>query len=82
MRIRTGLLDLFANGYESAVIDLNCEIADYVLAKKSLKKDVEKIWKDKRIYVVPHKTYHQQFFLLKGLNGKVIEVPDNAILLY
>jgi ribonuclease G len=82
MRIRTGLLDLFADGYETAIIDLNIEIADYILAKKLLQKDVDKIWKGKRIYVIPHKTYHQHFFLIKGDNERVIELPDNAVLLY
>ena len=82
MRIRTGLLDLFADGYDTAIVDLNVEIADYILAKNILKKDVERVWKDKRIYIIPHKTYHQQFFLIKGDNGKVVEVPDSAVLLY
>ncbi len=82
MRIRTGLLDLFSEGYETAIVDLNVEIFDYILAKGLLKKDVEKVWQGKRIYVIPHKTYHQQFFLIKGDNGKVIEVPDSAVLLY
>ena len=82
MRIRTGLLDLFADGYDTAIVDLNVEIADYILTKGLLKKDVEKVWKDKRIYIIPHKTYHQQFFLIKGDNGNVVEVPDSAVLLY
>ena len=82
MRVRTGLLDLFADGYDTAIVDINVEIADYILAKKLLKKDVERIWADKRIYIIPHKTYHQQFFLIKGDNGRVVDVPDNAILLY
>ena len=42
----------------------------------------EKIWKGKRIYIIAHKTYHQQFFLIKGDNNKVVEVPDTATLLY
>ena len=82
MKIRTSLLDLFADGYDTAILDLNVEIADYILSKGILKKDVEKIWKEKRIYIIPHKTYHQQFFLIKGDNGKVVEVPDTATLLY
>ena len=82
MRIRTGLLDLFANGYDNAVIDLNVDIAEYIFAKRRLKSDVEKIWKDKRIYLIPHRTYHRQFFLIKGDNGAVIEVPEQARLLF
>lgn len=82
MRIRTGLLDLFADGYETAIVDLNVEIADFILAKKILQKDIDKIWKNKRIYVIPHKTYHQRFFIIKGSNERAVEVPDNAVLLY
>ncbi len=82
MKIRTGLLDVFGEGYESATVDLNVEIADYILKKGLLKKDVEKIWGEKRIYIIPHKTYHQQFFLIKGSNDKILELPDKAVLLY
>lgn len=81
MRIRTELFDIFVNGYNNAKIDLNAEIADYVLAKKALKADVEKIWPNKRVYLIPHKTYHQQFFIVKGDNAEAMDVPDKALLL-
>ncbi len=82
MKIRTKLLDIFHNDYKSAIIDLNFEICDYILQKGALKKDIEKFWQNKRIYLIPHKTYHQEFFLIKGDNGDVLDLPDNAILLY
>ena len=82
MRIRTELLDLFADGYDNAVIDLNAEIADYILTKNLLKKDLEKIYKNKRVYLIPHKTYHQHVFHIKGDNNKAMVVSDKAILLY
>ena len=47
-----------------------------------LKNDIEKIWTNKRIYVIPHKTYHRQFFLMKGDNDFAMNVPDKAKLLY
>ena len=82
MKIRTDLLDLFADGYESAIIDLNVDIAEYIVSKRALKKDVEKIYKGKRIYIIPHKTYHQHFYIIKGDNNKVLDVPEKAILIY
>ena len=82
MKIRTALLDLFADGYKNATIDLNVEIADYILSKKVLKKDVEKIYAGKRIYIIPHKTYHQHFFLVKGDDSDAMDIPDKAVLLY
>ena len=82
MRIRTGLLDLFADGYNNAIIDLNADICDFILSTKALRGDVEKIWKGKRVYMIPHRTYHQHFFLIKGDNSKVIDLPEKAVLLY
>ncbi|MBQ7642419.1 MAG: ribonuclease E/G, partial [Clostridia bacterium] len=82
MKIRTALMDLFADGYDNAIIDLNVEIADYILSKKILKKDLDRFYKGKRIYIIPHKTYHQHFFLIKGDNNRAMEIPEKAILLY
>ena len=82
LKIRTALLDLFADGYSSAVVDLNVEIMSYILQRGALTKDVQKIWTDKRIYVIPHKTYHQEFFTVRGDNNTVLELPDKAVLLY
>ena len=82
MKIRTGLLDLFSNDFRSAIIDLNVDVCHYILEKGALKKDIEKYFIGKRIYLVPHKTFHQEFFKIKGDNAEVLSVPDNAILLY
>lgn len=82
LKIRTALLDLFADGYSSAVVDLNVEIMSYILQRGALSKDVQKIWNNKRIYVVPHKTYHQEHFTVRGDNNAVLDLPDKAVLLY
>lgn len=82
LKIRTALLDLFADGYTSAIVDLNVEIMSYILQRGALSKDVQKIWSNKRIYIVPHKTYHQEHFTVRGDNNPVLELPDKAILLY
>lgn len=82
MKIRIALLDLFAEGYKSAIIEVNSEIAEYVFRRGALSKDVAKIWRDKRIYLVPHKTYHQEYFVVRGDNGVVLDLPDKARQLY
>ena len=82
LKIRAALLDLFAEGFMSAIVDLNVEIMSYILQRGALSKDVQKIWTDKRIYIIPHKTYHQEHFLIRGDNNPVLELPDKAILLY
>ncbi len=82
LKVRTALLDVFAEGYSSAIIDLNADMAEYILKKGALSNDVAKIWKDKRIYIVPHKTYHLEVFHVRGDNSKVLDLPDNAKLLF
>ena len=82
LKIRTALLDVFAEGYSSAVVDLNVEIMSYILQRGALSKDVQKIWTNKRIYVVPHKTYHHEHFNVRGENSAVLDLPDKAVLLY
>ena len=81
MKIRTGLLDLFSSDYTTAVIDLNVDICDYVLSTGSLNRDKEKFWKDKKIYLIPHKTYHQEYFNVKGYGEEDLLIPDKALLL-
>lgn len=82
LQIRAALLDVFADGYNSAIVDLNVEIMSYILQRGSLSRDVQKIWKDKRIYVIPHKTYHQEYFNVRGDNNLVLDLPDKAKILY
>lgn len=81
-KIRCSLLDIFAQGYECAVIDLNGDICEYIFKSGSLSRDANKIWAGKRIYLIPHKTYHQEYFSAKGDNRKVLDLPDKARLLY
>jgi len=82
MKIRTELLDLFADGYQNAIIDLNIELTKYILTNGSLSRDVNFIWQDKRIYLVPHKTYHEHYFKIRGDNSSVLNIPENALILY
>lgn len=79
MKIRTGLLDLFLNDYTTAVIELNVDICDFILTTGALSRDKEKFWQDKNIYLIPHKTYHQEYFNLKGGSGEVLNLSDKAI---
>lgn len=82
LKIRAALLDVFAEGYKSAIIDLNVEIMAYIFQRGALSKDVQKIWTDKRIYLIPHKTYHQECFTVRGDNSDVLDLPDKARILY
>ena len=82
MKIRTLLLDVFSDGFKSAIIELNADVCNYILKNGSLKKDVDAFYKGKRVYLIPHRTYHQECFSVRGDNGDVLNLPDKAKLLY
>ncbi len=81
-KIRCSLLDVFSEEHSCAIVDLNSDICDFIFKTGALTKDVTKIWRDKRIYLIPHRTYHQEYFSVKGDDRKVLDLPDKARLLY
>lgn len=81
-RLRADLLDCFANGFNSAIVDLNDTIMRQILTEGIFTRDVKGRWKDKRIYLVPHRTYKEEQFTIRGDNAEILNLPDNAKLLY
>ncbi len=81
-RLRTELLNCFAEGYHSAVVELNARIMQKILDEKIFSIEVKNRWKNKRIYFIPHKTYKEDFFTVRGDNAPILRLPDNAQILY
>lgn len=82
MRIRSAILDHFANGYQAVIIELNRLLMNRILSEKLLSDDVNGIWKNKRVYMIPHSTYHEEKFTVRGDNSSVLNLPDDAQVLY
>ncbi len=81
-RIRTQLLDCFADGYNAAVIELNARIMKKILDERLFAIENQTRWANKRIYFIPHKTYKEDYFTVRGDNSSVLHLPDNAQILY
>ena len=81
-RLREALLDCFAQGYSSAIVDLNEQIMKRILEEGFFTIEVNHRWKDKRIYMIPHKTYKEEAFSVRGENDAVLHLPDKAQILY
>ncbi len=81
-RIRTELMDCFANGYESAIVELNLQIMKKILGERLFSIEARNRWANKRIYFIPHKTYKEDYFTIRGDNSKVLTLPNNAQILY
>ncbi len=81
-RIKIAIKDLFARGYENAIVELNAGIFAMIVGKHYFSSAVAGEWRSKRIYMIPHKTFHEEYFTVRGDNNTVLTLPDNAQLLY
>lgn len=77
-RIRTALLDCFADGFDGAVVELNVQIMHKILEEGLFSIEMNNRWKEKRICFIPHKTYKEDYFSVRGEDGDFSTVPNNA----
>ena len=81
-KIKIALKDLFADGYENAVVELNAGLYSVIVGEHYFSAEVRNEWRAKRVYMIPHKTYHEEYFTVRGDNNSVMTLPSNAQLLY
>ncbi len=81
-RLRTALLDCFADGYDAAIVEINAGIMKKILDERIFAIEVNTRWAKKRIYFIPHKTYKEDYFTVRGDNASVLSLPSNAQILY
>ncbi|MBO5046244.1 MAG: Rne/Rng family ribonuclease [Clostridia bacterium] len=82
MRIRTDILNCFGSGYNAVIIELNRSLMEYILKNKIFSIEMNNAWKDKRVYLIPHTTFHEEQYTVRGDNSQVLTLPDNAQILY
>ena len=82
LRIRTEIMEYFAGGYEAVVIELNRSLMERILSEHYFSEECNGRWKGKRVYLIPHSTWHEEKFTIRGDNATVLTLPDNAQILY
>ena len=80
--IRAEILNRVADGYNAVVIELNERIMHRILDEKMFTIEANNRWRKKLIYMIPHKTFKETEFTVRGDNSGVLSVPDKAQLLY
>lgn len=80
--IRADILDRFADGYSAVVVELNARIMRLILTEGMFRQEASGRWKDKRVYFIPHKTFSEEQYSVRGDNSGVLHLPDNAQVLY
>ncbi len=82
MRVRSAILDGFAEGYRNLILDLNGDLMQKILSERYFAAETQSGWKNSRIYLIPHADYPAERFEVRGDNSSVLTLPDNARLLY
>ncbi|MBD5636658.1 MAG: Rne/Rng family ribonuclease [Clostridia bacterium] len=82
MRIRSGIMDCFAEGFGAAIVELNRGLLQKILHDRVFTQEIKGRWKDKRIYCVPHSTWDEEKFTVRGDNSTILTLPDDAQILY
>lgn len=82
MRIRTAILNCFAEGYRAAVIELNRALMNKILSERYFSDELAGAWSDKRIYLIPHTAFPEEKFSVRGDNAQILTLPDTAQILY
>lgn len=77
-RLRAKILDCFADGNTAAVVEVNEGILHKIVSEGVFAKEAKGRWKDKKIYFIPHKTYKEDYFYIRGEKGDVADLPENA----
>ena len=81
-KIKCAIKKCFAEGYENVVVELNAGLFGYITSRRRFTDSVNEEWKGKRVYMIPHKTYHEEYFTVRGDNNTVMTLPETARLLY
>ncbi len=80
--IRTEIMERFAEGYGAAIVELNYDVMRKILDEGVFAIELASRWRDKRVYFIPHKTYKESFFTVRGDDSTVLALPNNAQILY
>lgn len=82
MQIRSAIMDRFAEGYGAAVVELNRGLLRKILHDGVFTQELKGRWKEKRVYCVPHSTWDEERFTVRGDNSRILTLPDDAQMLY
>lgn len=78
VRLREEILERFAEGFESVIVDLNERLSKKIVEEGLFSIEAKTRWKDKGVYFIPHKTYREDSFSVRGEKTHPAFLPQNA----
>lgn len=82
LNVRAHLLELLSQGKSVVSIDMNAAIADKMASWKALVEEIQQKYPLARIYLIPHRTYHDEHFMLRAEHSPTFSIPREGIQLY
>ena len=80
-RLRASILDCFADGFDTVVVELNQGIMQKIINEGLLAIEARTRWAEKQVYFIPHKTFKEEYFTVRGEEKQPASLPANAQLL-
>ena len=82
LKIRAMLLDVLSKGNAAVCIDMNAGIAERIASWSALVEEVQRMYPLARIYITPHRTFHEDHFTIRANASPTFPVPAGSVLLY
>lgn len=76
--LRAELLDKLTEGAKVVVVEMNRGVMEFLLSHRMMESDLAR-WKDRRVYLVPHRTYHEEELRFAVYDSEAGNLPDDAV---
>ena len=82
-KLKSYLNEVFACAdNKSVLVTISPSVCNKIFAYRLLEKECANEWRDKRIYLCPDEHLHVEKFDVEVLRGAIIDLPENAKMLY
>ena len=83
MKIRAAITQVFEGiSAKAVVVTVAPSLFNKMFSLRYLEKECQTVWKDKRIYAIPDPAMHIEKYKIQTLNSAILDLPDNARMLY
>jgi len=79
---RAKLLHVLYSGAATVCVDVNFNLANYVLGHAALKENLQRLYPQARVYVVGHRTYKESTMSVRRVDVPNFTLPEGTMLLY
>lgn len=81
-RILTAVRRYFSEGYRNVIVEMNAAVYAEIVSTGKMMDALRNPFAGRRVYMIPHKTFPEGKFTIRGDNNAVLTLPETAKLLY